>query len=192
MYKYYFDFDDVLVLTSKLVIEILNEKFNKSLTPQEVLAHPYHTNIQTCYHPSVSWEDICKEYDTYANVEFTPGALDFLRTHVKETLIVTKTQDAVIAGLKDRRIEAEVPGLNVLHIPYDVPKRVVNMHKGFFTDDAPHNFVQTNAAATFHFSPYGVPPETMKWVSETVTNFEDLIKKFEEYEQKYDPWDLIH
>lgn len=135
--KIFLDIDGCIFHSVEAMCKILNKKFNMNVQPQQITSW----NFECCY-PKMSNEEI--EW-LFANDKFfdyvrlIDGSKEFMLKHKDNLILITKGNEK---NIFQKRQWLDLNGLeeiNMIGLPLDVSKDIINMKDGLFIDDTTKN-----------------------------------------------------
>ena len=150
--KIFLDVDGVLIHSCQAICEMINEDIGTYYTGNQILSWNFK---EIC--PDLSDEDIERLFADerfFRYVNWIKGAKEFIKRHENNITIVTKGTVNNIK-CKERFFKQHGFGnLEIIGLPLDHSKSVIDMSDGIFIDDCTKNLIESNAKYKIQFLEY--------------------------------------
>lgn len=150
--KIFLDVDGVLLHSCQAMCDILNEMQGTDFIGADVFSWNFK---EIC--PDLTDEEMEYLFETddfFYYVEFIKGAIDFIKRHEDDVIIVTKSK---LYNYINKRMLFDRVGLKnipIIPLPLNVSKRVIDMSDALFIDDNANNLYESNAEYKIQFREY--------------------------------------
>lgn len=148
----FLDVDGVLWHSCQAVCDIINKQQNTNFTGNQVLGWNFK---EIC--PNLTDDDIEKifaDMDFFTYVTWIKGAIGFLVRHADDITIVTKGTDKNINRKEKFFRDCGLGHIEIIGLPLDYSKSIINMKDGLFIDDCTKNLNESNAKYKIQFCEY--------------------------------------
>lgn len=150
--KIYLDVDGVLLHSCQAVIDVCNKtyEYNSCLTGKDIVSWNF-KELDNFEDDVIEFLFSCNSFFKY--VMWIEGALDFIKRHEKDVIIVTKGNNVNV--YQKMKMLSKL-GLNVpvCGLPLCCGKDNINMDCGLLIDDCTQNLIDSNATYKIQFLEY--------------------------------------
>ena len=140
---WYIDADGVLLRSVDAVVDILNARFNKSVLPQDITNWNFSCSFDVT---DQDIEDIFSSDEFFERVKFQDGAIDFLKRNKEWVDVITKGTDRNIELKRKLFADNGLGDINIIGLPLNISKDIVDMKDGVFVDDVVSNLNDVRTA----------------------------------------------
>ena len=150
--KIYIDVDGVLLHSCQAVIDVCKQTYgyNSKITGKDIISWNF-KELDNFDDDVIEYLFSC--YSFFKYIKWIDGALDFIKNHEKDIIIVTKGNNVNI--YKKMRMFSKL-NLNVpvCGLPLSCSKNSINMNGGLLIDDCTKNLNESNATYKIQFLEY--------------------------------------
>lgn len=152
--KIFLDWDGVITHSVQSIVDIGNEMFGTNAKGEDVTSW----NFKDVF-PNLQEEEMEELFNIdifFKHLKFIDGAVEFMKRHEKDIIIVTKARPQNFIGKYEMLKSVGLENIPIIPIPYNVSKRIVDMsyYRSLFIDDNTNNLIQCNSYYDICFCEY--------------------------------------
>ena len=167
--KIFLDFDDTMVDSSKVIVELLNRRFGTHEDVANLNTWNYTNLFPTI--KGIEIEDLFDSAEFFELLEWKEGAADFINKFHDIITIVSKGNEMNLYR-KEMWIRKTFPDIKFIGIDPDVSKSTVEMGMGdCIIDDHAENLIHSTAQMRIMFESF----KHVEWNEEFYSVYEDKI-----------------
>ena len=148
----YLDVDGVLIHSCQAVCDMINSKMNTHFTGDQILSWNFKEICPSLTDKDV--EELFADESFFERVRWIQGAYKFILRHANYITIVTKGSDNNIIKKEQFFKDWGLDNVEVIGLPLDYSKSIINMSLGLFIDDCTKNLNESNAKYKIQFIEY--------------------------------------